>query len=314
MIAPCRWAMPYVVFRISKQSRGLKFAAWLAISGALAASSFAHHESGAEMSSSARTIRTRTTDCGVRFGFIDQNSAVPTPTVILMNSHSAADALQDPFGGRCAELLVQAGFRCVTIDIPCHGDQRRMGEPDELDGWANRAAKREDFVADVNRRLSSVLDDLINRGLTDPARIVACGTSRGGFLACHFAAHDSRVRCVTAFAPVTDLSVLEEFRDIRDSPFVSQLAISKIVDRLAGRPIWIVIGDRDERVGTEEARSTARRLTQAARLRHFPSRVEFQIVSEPRGHTLPPHVGDDAATWIQKQLPLLQTDNSERTR
>ncbi len=266
------------------------------------------------MSATASTIRIHTTSDGVRYGLIEGGSTKPAPTVIVLNSHSATDVLQDPFGGRCAELLVGDGFHCVTIDLPCHGAEHRAGEPNELKGWAHRAAKQENFVADVNRRLSSVLDELIDRVLTDPARVVACGTSRGGFLACHFAAHDSRVGCVVAFAPVTDLTVLEEFRDLSDSQFVAQLSMSKIVDRLAGLPIWIVIGDRDQRVGTDQVHSIARQLIQVADRRNLPGRVQFQIVHEPRGHTLPPHVGDDAAAWVRTQLSLPQTAHVERSR
>ena len=59
-----------------------------------------------------------------------------------------------------------------------------------LSGWRHLAGKKRDFVAESNGRLTRVLDHLIKSGIADPKRIAACGTSRGGFLAIHFAVHD----------------------------------------------------------------------------------------------------------------------------
>ena len=97
------------------------------------------------------------------------------------------------------------------------------------------------------------MDYLITNGYTDPAKTNVCGTSRGGFAALHFAASDARVKCVAAFAPVTDLAVLSEFDGVGQKLSVRALALTEQTKNLAGRNIWLVIGDRDKRVGTDSA-------------------------------------------------------------
>ena len=146
------------------------------------------------------------------------------------------------------------------------------------------------------------MDHLIEKRLTDPQHVAVCGTSRGGFLALHFAASDKRVQCTAAFAPVTDLHSLREFKELGENQFVSSLAAQLIVERLAGRSIWIVIGDQDEPVGTERAIELARGLTKASLKLNKPTYSELHVLNEPRGHTLPDHVSTDAATWIRNQL------------
>jgi dipeptidyl aminopeptidase/acylaminoacyl peptidase len=198
--------------------------------------------------------------------------------------------------------LADRGFLCVTIDIPSHGAERRADEPEGLEGWNYRTSRNEDFVAESTRRLTSVLDFLLVRHLADPRRIAVCGTSRGGFLALHFAAKDKRIRCVAAFAPVTDLLMLREFHNQTDTPFAKSLALHNHVDDLAGKPIWIVIGDQDDRVGTDKAISFARQLTAASLKHKVESRGELHVLPESRGHTLPDRVSDDAAAWIVAEI------------
>jgi dienelactone hydrolase len=123
-----------------------------------------------------------------------------------------------------------------------------------------------------------VLDHLIAAGVADPERVAACGTSRGGFAALHFAAADPRVKCVAAFAPATDLGALSEFRGAGDHPLAARLALQRRDDDLAGRAVWLVIGDRDERVGTDH------------------------VVSEPRGHATPAGAAEQGAKWIEQQV------------
>ena len=189
----------------------------------------------------------------------------------------------------------------MSIDLPSHGSQVREGEPSGLSGWSHQAARKVDFVKANNERLASVVDHLIESGLSDAKNIAVCGTSRGGFLAIHFAAFDPRIQCAAGFAPVTDLAALSEFRSTKDQPFVSQLGLVRQADKLAGRPVWIVIGDQDERVSTSDAIDFAASLTKAARDKQLDSRVELHVMPEPRGHTTPTGSAARAAEWILRQ-------------
>lgn len=88
--------------------------------------------------------------------------------------------------------------------------------------------------------------------------------------------------------PVLDLAALREFRGAETNALVRSLALLQHAEKLAGRAAWLIIGDRDERVGTEHAITFARRLTERSLARGLPGRVDLHVIVEPRGHTTPP--------------------------
>jgi dipeptidyl aminopeptidase/acylaminoacyl peptidase len=99
----------------------------------------------------------------------------------------------------------------VSLDLPSHGENRQPGEPEGIEGWRWRVDKQQDIVQENNVRVKDILNDLIARGLTDGTRVAVSGISRGGFMAAHYALHDTRVRAVGLMSPVTNLTLLTEF-------------------------------------------------------------------------------------------------------
>lgn len=248
-----------------------------------------------------KSVIQKTTPDGVEFGVWGDLARKPAPTLFILAS-TIDDTLGSAYFRQCGNELAELGYVLVSIDLPCHGTQAIEGQPAGLGGWSHRVGNDEDIVAEANARLSNVLDDLIKTGLTDPARVAAAGTSRGGFLAIHFAAHDPRVKAVAGFAPVTSLAALREFSARQDHPLVTKLSLINQAERLAGRPVWIITGDRDERVGTHHAIELAGKLSSIAKERDIPSNVELHVMSEPRGHTTPRGASSMAAAWIHRQL------------
>ena len=244
----------------------------------------------------------RSTPGGVEFGIWNRSGDRPAPILFVL-AGTIESTLGEAYYRQCGNQLAEHGWVCVSIDLPCHGAQATGGEPPGLSGWSHLAGKKRDFVAESNVRLTHVLDHLIKAGIADPKRIAVCGTSRGGFLAIHFAAHDRRVKCAASFAPVTDLAALSEFRAISDSPFVAALSLQTRSEQLAGRPVWIVIGDQDQRVGTDLAITFARKLTAVSQQKKLDSRVELHVLPEPRGHATPRGSPKRAADWILSQVP-----------
>jgi dienelactone hydrolase len=243
----------------------------------------------------------KTTSDGVEYGVWGKAGTKPAPTLFMLAS-TVDGVLADPYFRQCGNELAKIGYIVVAIDLPCHGTQTVEGEPAGLGGWSHRIGRNEDIVAECNARLSKVLDDLINTGLTDPERVAAAGTSRGGFLAIHFAAHDRRVKAAAGFAPVTELAALREFHDTQEHPLVAKLSLKNQAEQLAGRPVWIIIGDVDDRVGTHHAIEVASRLSAAAKAKKIASNVELHVMSEPRGHTTPKGASKLAAEWIHGHL------------
>jgi dienelactone hydrolase len=241
------------------------------------------------------------TSTGVRFGIWPARPAKPAPTLIVLATTPEA-TLANAYYRQAGDVLAQRGYLLVSVDLPCHGAERREGEPEGLDGWRKRCERGENFVADLTARLSAVLDHLIAEKMTDPERIAVCGTSRGGYSALQFAAADPRVKCVAAFSPVTDLTALREFRGAEENPLVKQLAIAEQAGKLAQRPVWIAIGDRDARVDTDRAIAFARRVTAASLEQGHDSRVDFHVLAQPKGHSTPDGAAEQAAEWIDRQL------------
>ena len=143
-----------------------------------------------------------------------------------------------------------------------------------------------------------MLDYLIDQGYTDSEKISACGTSRGGFIALHYAASDQRTKSVAAFAPVTDLAVLDEFKGTEQKPAVRAQALTKQAQNLAGTAVWLAIGDRDKRVGTDSAITFARSVWHATKNNDNQAGLQLHILSEPQGHTTPAGAPKQAAEWI----------------
>lgn len=189
----------------------------------------------------------------------------------------------------------------MSLDLPCHGLNRQADEPEGLAGWRYRIDRdQKNFIANLNTEISQVLNYLIEQGYTDSEKISACGTSRGGFIALHYAASDQRIKSVAAFAPVTDLAVLNEFKGTEQEPAVCNLALTKQAQNLAGRAVWLAIGDRDKRVGTDSAIAFARSVWHATKNNGNQAGLQLHILSEPQGHTTPAGAPKQAAEWILK--------------
>ena len=222
---------------------------------------------------------------GIAFAMMGQKPAAPAPTLFVFGGdmHST---LAGKDVNRIGRLLVPHGHLCVSLDIPCHGLDVRPGEkPAGLEGWKVRIAKGENIAAVFAQRVSQVLDYLIAERYTDPTRVVVSGTSRGGFMAIHCAAADPRIRQVIAFAPVTNPAALTEFAGAEKNEGVMALNPIHVADKLVGKPMWIVIGNNDSRVSTDDCLAFAREVIRRSLGKLNPVPVELRLVGTI-GHRL----------------------------
>ena len=236
------------------------------------------------------------TSSGVRYGILGESGMDPAPTLFVF-SGSLEDSLTHPIYSQCCSILRKKGFVCVSLDLPCHGQDVRTGDPEGLKGWSHRIRQGEDIMVDLVSRSSAVLDDLISRGVSTPDCILASGTSRGGFSAIHFAIGDDRVHSVAALSPVTDPRVLQEFSDLQENGLAQSLSLVEQVRKLAGKNLWLVIGNQDERVSTRKAVELALEVSLAASRNRIRSGVELHV--EPaEGHRVPAGAYQRAAEWL----------------
>jgi len=244
---------------------------------------------------------------GVRFGVLRDPPKASAPTLFLFAT-TIETTLGDANYAEVGRRLLSSGVLVVAIDVPGHGQDRREGEPEGISAWPGRIARDEPLTADFANRCSEVLDHLVAEKRTDLKRVAAAGTSRGGFMAMHFAAADPRVIAVAGFAPLTRPSVLREFASMEKDPRVDALALAAVADRLAGRSVWLTIGNDDARVSTDECIALSRRLVVAS-LAAKPTAeanaavVDVQLEVLPSaGHRTPTGAHERAAAWIKERL------------
>jgi dienelactone hydrolase len=225
--------------------------------------------------------------------------AVPAlrPGLLLNLAGDHATQLQTHPYDIPVRAFLAAGHAVASVEMPGHGDRLRPGDPAGIACFAAGAARGEDvlgrFVADLGR----AIDGCIAAGLVSPGAVFAAGTSRGGYVALRLAAECSHLAGVAAYAPVTDWRVLSEFAAVSQRPEVAAMALVHWAPRLAGRPIWIGMGNRDTRVGTTQCLGFAAAVAAAERDLGCPSAFCLHVVPE-EGHSL-------AAPWRQRGAEYL---------
>jgi dienelactone hydrolase len=211
----------------------------------------------------------------------------PDPALLLTFSSTGRDSLTTAPYDESAKAFVAVGHRALSFDLPEHGDRVTPGREAGIAGMCQALVAGKDpfelFVADGR----AAIDACIERKLARAGRIFACGVSRGGYCALRLAAADPRIGGVAGFAPVTDWRPLREFAQVKSRADVAALALDNYAAKLAGRPVWLAIGNRDDRVGTECCTRFAMRLFEAeAGLGLRASRAWFQVVDDSEGHSL----------------------------
>jgi len=186
-----------------------------------------------------------------------------------------------------ARVFVAAGHRALSFDLPAHGERVAPGRKAGITGMCEALLRGDDpfarFVADGRAAVEACLE----RKLAKPGRIFACGVSRAGYCALRLAAAEPRIAGVAGLAPVTDWRAVQEFVAAKSRPEVTALALENFAARLAGRAVYLAIGNRDNRVGTECCVRFALRLfEEEARLKLDRSRVRLQVVDDSPGHGL----------------------------
>lgn len=246
------------------------------------------------------------TPSGIEFALVGTKGARPAPVLFVMGGAAQA-IVEDESSNLVGWLLAKHGFLSVALDIPCHGKDRRPGEPEGMACWRARLEKGENLLGGFMSRLSSVIDFLVRERYADPTRLGAAGPSRGGFMSLHAAAVEPRLRYAVAFAPLTDLLALREFQGTTAPVPARALDVMLLVDKLVDRPILVSIGHNDERVGTRHAMDFALRLMELSPLHkkpmtHFWSGDDIKLVVTPSegasGHSSYRTAHDEAAEWI----------------
>lgn len=257
-------------------------------------------ERGAEKSLGGSDLRVERLPDGTRYATIDGSRNGPAPTLFMFQG-DIETAMRERLYTEVARLLVPHGWLSVILDAPAHGEDHQADEPKELAAWSWRVDHGRDLVGGFVTKSRAVLDHLIAQKRTDPARVAAAGTSRGGFLAFHFAAAEPRIRALGGISPVTELRALREFTESKQPKAADALALKTLVTRLVGRPAWISIGNHDARVDTDAAIALSRALVAAAPADAAKIPVEL-IVNAVPGHRSTEQDHKLLAAWLLEQF------------
>jgi pimeloyl-ACP methyl ester carboxylesterase len=168
--------------------------------------------------------------------------------------------------------------------------------------WATRLASGENLFETFLSSAGAICQQLIDQGWITEGKFLAAGLSRGGFAAFHLLARFPYFSGVCAFAPVTSLLELPEFDGI---PLAIEYGVEKFLPELTGKNIYISIGNRDTRVGTEASIRLALALVEenhAAGIRALPVELCLFPARGHRGHGTPPERFAAGARWMEKLL------------
>lgn len=207
------------------------------------------------------------------------------PALLLTFGMSRHSALTEDPHDLPARIFTAAGHCALSFDLPNHGGRIPVfGEG--IGGMCAAYLAGHDPFARFVSDGRAVLDAAERLGIPRNAHVVACGVSRAAYCALRLAAADRRILAVAGLAPVTDWRALNEFAAVKDRPEIAALALDNWAADLAGRAIFLAIGNADGRVGSAAcARLALRILAEEARRGVTASRLELHIVPS-EGHAL----------------------------
>lgn len=223
------------------------------------------------------------------------------PAVLYFALSAQMSLFEEPFS-QPALHLTQQGIRVFSWDLPFHGPGQDPHEA--MHHWAHEFIHHPSFIFDFLDLCQKNIDYLIDQELINPQKLAVMGLSRGGFIATHLAAYDSRIKTVLGFAPLTQPEPLEELQSFAATSF-DKIALTSLVDRLIHTRLRFYIGNHDIRVGTDACYSFVRSLSEAAFNQGVRSPTVELIIYPSighKGHGSPPSIFYDGAQWMTSLL------------
>jgi dienelactone hydrolase len=230
----------------------------------------------------------------------------PHPALLLTFSLTRQASFADPPYNIPARVASEAGHYVASFDLPNHGENINLyGEG--ITGMCAAFVAGADPFAQFIAQGQAVIDHCLAQGIGAHERVYVCGTSRAGYCALRLAAADGRIAGVAGFAPVTDWRILAEFAQVRNDKAVAALALENAVAALAEQAVFLSIGNRDARVGTDACVRFALRLLEAQTAGAGTGSLALHVVEE-EGHRLADHWRAAGAQFLLRQdgPPLTQ--------
>lgn len=225
----------------------------------------------------------------------------PLPALIYFALSKEESLGQDPFN-QPVQFLQNHRIRVFSYTIPFHEHKKDHSHAMHL--FKEEIKKNPDFLNHLISEYSNSIQSLIDEKIIDPKRIYVAGLSRGAFIATHLAAKNPLIQTILGFAPLTDLSVLNE----NETPFdYSPYNLSALKEKLYHKKIRFYIGNHDTRVHTDSCYQFLRNVTETAYLHRSRSPdIELMMTASVghKGHGTLPHIFEDGIRWLVSQIEI----------
>lgn len=234
--------------------------------------------------------------------FMSEPTVLATNPAVLIHIGTAADQLQgESVYGLTCDAFLKAGYRIVGFEMPNHGKRVGNWKKQEIAGFCEAFVAGEDPFAMIVEDGRAVVDEIIARGWAPAGRISIAGCSRCGYCALRIMAADKRIAAAALDAPVTDWRALAEFAGAKDRPDVAALDLTNFVADLVDRPIWVGMGNCDNRVSTAAFQRFGLVMAAEQEKRKMTKSRFVSYVIECEGHGFPEAWRKVGAAWLVEQ-------------
>lgn len=247
-------------------------------------------------------IRSLELSTGQSFSFLGPPPEEGPMPAFFYFALSGSDSLKEEPYNQPAVFLTKEKLRIFSTSLPYHD---MFNKKEVMKKWAEEIESQRDFLTPFLDKTEASIVELIERKLIDPEALTAGGLSRGGLIALHMAARESRIHSVVLFAPLIKIKGSTTFEHLRESPLIKKLSAFDLIPKLRQTRIRLYIGNRDVMVGTTNAYEFIRKLTDEAFDAGQKSPKAELFISPSigyKGHGTPPHIFEDGAKWIKKQI------------
>lgn len=230
--------------------------------------------------------------------------AGPLPAFVYLSLSGEESLSLEPYN-RPALALASNDLRVFSLTLPGHGDG--FNKFHAMQYWADEMQLGHDLLGAFFDQAAQAINWLIENEIVESEKLAIGGLSRGGFIATHLAARIPKIHTLLGFAPLTELTALQEFAS---NPQLAEQAktldLIHLCDALTHvRNIRFYIGNRDERVSTDACYRFVRHLAEKGhekRARH--QKVELFISQSVghKGHGTLPNLFEEGALWVKHHL------------
>ncbi len=223
----------------------------------------------------------------------------PLPAIFYFALSGPDSLTLDPFN-QPVQFLSDRWIRFFSLTLPAH--ESNLSPDMALSVWVEDINKGIDIFGDFIDQALIAVEYVVRQQLVDPTKLGIAGLSRGALFAMHIAARDERLQSILAFAPLSRIEKVKEFRGMENHPLVKKYDPFTLVPSLADRRIRFYIGNKDIRTDTHSCYQLAMHCVEASSL----SSPQIELVITPSigqmGHGTTPEIFRQGGIWLAEHI------------